>query len=51
MPGFDIVKKSNPDKKYRVSAVLSAFDLDVEKVREHFVGSIDIEYSFNYKKQ
>ena len=43
MPSFDIVKKSNPDKTFRVSAVLSAFDLDIEKVREQFTGNIDIE--------
>ena len=43
MPSFNIIKTSNPDKTYRVSSVLSAFDLDIEKVKEHFEGSIDIE--------
>lgn len=43
MPSFDIVKTSNPDKTFRVSSVLGAFDLDIEKVKEHFTGSIDIE--------
>ena len=43
MPSFDIVKKATPEKTYRVSAVLSAFDLDIEKVREHFSGTIDVE--------
>ncbi len=43
MPSFDIVKKSEPQQTYRVSSVLSAFDLDISKVKEHFKGSIDIE--------
>lgn len=43
MPSFDIIKTSSPEKTYRVSAVLSAFDLDIEKVKEHFAGSIDVE--------
>lgn len=43
MPSFDIIKKSVPEKTYRVSSVLSAFDLDIEKVKEHFAGNIDIE--------
>lgn len=43
MPSFDIIKTAKPEKTYRVSSVLSAFDLDIEKVKEHFKGSIDIE--------
>lgn len=43
MPSFNIIKTSNPDKTYRVSSVLSAFDLDIENVKEHFEGSIDVE--------
>jgi len=43
MPSFDIVKESRPDETFRVSSVLNAFDLDIEKVKEHFKGSIDIE--------
>jgi len=43
MPSFDIVKKSKPKQTFRVSNVLNTFDLDIEKVREHFKGSIDIE--------
>jgi ABC-type ATPase with predicted acetyltransferase domain len=43
MPSFDIVKKSKPKKTFRVSSVLNAFDLDIEKVKEHFKGNIDIE--------
>lgn len=43
MPSFNIIKKSNPDKTYRVSSVMSSFDLDIEKVCENFEGSIDID--------
>jgi len=43
MPSFDIVKKSTPKETFRVSNVLNMFDLDIEKVKEHFKGSIDIE--------
>lgn len=43
MPSFDIVKKTEPKKTFRVSSVLNAFDLSIEKVSETFKGSIDIE--------
>lgn len=43
MPSFDIVKEINPDKTFRVSSVISNFDLDVAHVAEHFKGNIDIE--------
>jgi ABC-type ATPase with predicted acetyltransferase domain len=43
MPSFDIIKESKPKETFRVSNVLNAFDLDINKVKEHFKGSIDIE--------
>ena len=43
MPSFDIVKESKPKETYRISSILSAFDLDITKISEHFKGSIDIE--------
>lgn len=43
MPSFDIVKKATPDKTFRVSSVLNAFDLDLSQVKEQFKGNIDIE--------
>lgn len=43
MPCFDIVKKVTPDKTFRVSSVISNFDLDVSHIDEHFTGNIDIE--------
>jgi len=43
MPSFDIIKKSKPKETFRVSHVLNAFDLDIEKVVEHFKGNIDLD--------
>lgn len=43
MPSFDIVKKIEPDKTFRVSSIVGAFDLDLEHIDEHFKGNIDIE--------
>lgn len=42
MPSFDIVKHIRPEKSYRVSAIVSNFDLDVEHLTEEFKGSIDL---------
>lgn len=43
MPDFDIIKECNPSKTFRVQSVLSQFDLQQNKVSDHFKGSIDIE--------
>lgn len=43
MPRFDIIKKVEPDKTFRVSSVVNNFDLNIEKIDEHFAGNIDIE--------
>lgn len=43
MPSFDIVKEIKPKNSFRVSSVKSAFDLSVERVKEHFEGNIDID--------
>lgn len=43
MPSFDIVREANPDLTFRVASVMSAFDLQTEKVVERFKGNIDIE--------
>lgn len=43
MPNFNIIKESRPNKSFRVSNVLGTFDLQNEKIREEFKGSIDIE--------
>lgn len=43
MPSFDIVKEVKPQNTFRVSNIVSNFDLDVEHINEHFSGNIDIE--------
>lgn len=45
MPSFDIVRdvKLDDRRSFRVSSVINNFDLDVDHIREHFKGNIDIE--------
>lgn len=43
MPQFDITRQAHPEQTFRVSSVLNAFDLSIDKVKEHFAGNIDIE--------
>ena len=40
---FEIIKKTEPKETFRVSSVLNAFDLSIDKVCEKFKGNIDIE--------
>lgn len=40
---FEIIKKTEPKETFRVSSVLNAFDLSIDKVSETFKGNIDIE--------
>lgn len=42
MPHFDIIRKAQPSKSFRVAAVMGTFDLDTTQVEEHFVGNIDL---------
>jgi len=42
MPHFDIIRKAQPSKSFRVAAVMGTFDLDTNQVEEHFVGNIDL---------
>lgn len=43
MPSFDIIKEVNPKKTFRVASVIGKFDLQSEKITEHFKGEIDID--------
>lgn len=43
MPSFNIVKEVKPNKTFRVSNVISNFDLDLKHIKEQFKGNIDIE--------
>lgn len=40
---FEIIKKTEPKETFRVSSVLNAFDLSIDKVCEKFKGNINIE--------
>ena len=40
---FEIINKTEPQETFRVSSVLNAFDLSIDKVSEKFKGSIQIE--------
>lgn len=42
MQNFDIVKKSEIDKTYRVARIMGDFDVKTEHISEHFRGSINI---------
>lgn len=42
MPNFDIIKRSNPSKTFRVASVMGSFDLQNNQIEERFAGSIDI---------
>ena len=41
MPSFDIVKDIKPESSYRVSAIVSNFDLDLDHLEERFAGEIN----------
>jgi len=43
VPHFDIVKEHTADKTFRVASVLGRFDLQSEKIKEHFAGDLSIE--------
>ena len=47
MPHFDIIRESSPVKSFRVESVLGTFDLNSEKVTEHFVGDINLPTEWN----
>lgn len=42
MPHFDIVKKSDVEKTYRVARIMGDFDVKTDHSNEHFVGDINI---------
>lgn len=42
MPTFDIVKTVQPEKTFRVAAIMGKFDLQSEKITETFTGEIDL---------
>lgn len=47
MQNFDIVKKSEIDKTFRVARIMGDFDIKLEHVNERFVGSINLPEKWN----
>lgn len=47
MPHFDIIRESRPEKSFRVESVMGTFDLNSERVKEHFVGDINLPNKWN----
>lgn len=43
MPTFDIIKETTAPKTFRVASVIGKFDLQSEKITEHFKGEINLE--------
>lgn len=43
MPTFDIIKETVAPKSFRVASIIGKFDLQSEKITEHFKGNIDIK--------
>lgn len=42
MPGFDIVKKCDIDKTYRIARIMGDYDVKLDHAQEHFRGNIDL---------
>lgn len=47
MQTFDIIRKSQPKKSFRVASIIGKFDLQSEEVVEHFIGQFDIPEQWN----
>lgn len=47
MQNFDIVKKSDIEKTFRVAKIIADFDVKEEHSQEHFAGSINIPEKWN----
>lgn len=43
MPSFDILKKLDAEKTFRVASVMGIFDIQTERVQEHFTGEIPVD--------
>ena len=42
MPGFDIVKKCDIEKTYRIARIMGDYDVKFDHAQEHFRGNIDL---------
>ena len=42
MPGFDIVKKCDIEKTYRIARIMGDYDVKLDHAQEHFTGNIEL---------
>jgi len=47
MPTFNIIKKSQPKKSFRVESIIGKFDLQSDTIIEEFKGEIDLPQNWN----
>ena len=47
MPSFDIVRKTECEKTFRVSKVMADFDVSPEKANERFTGNLELPNEWN----
>lgn len=47
MPHFDIIRRSDVDKTFRVAKLMNEFDVSPDKTTEHFVGDIELPERWN----
>lgn len=47
MPHFDIIRQVAPKESFRVASLMGTYDLQSNKVSEHFVGDIDLPKVWN----
>ena len=43
MPNFNILKETTPIKTFRTESIKGQFDLNIDKIKENFIGNIEIE--------
>lgn len=47
MPHFDIIRRISPKETFRVASVMGTYDLQTNKVEEHFTGDINLPEKWN----
>lgn len=47
MPNFNIIKKNNIEKTFRVAKIMGDFDVKIEHSNEHFEGNIELPDNWN----
>lgn len=47
MQHFDIIRRTQPKKSFRVANVIGTYDMQTSKIEEHFVGDLDLPEKWN----